>query len=168
MKINKKYLITVLFVLIGYSPVFAHPFYVSICQINFNRENSSLEISLKIFADDLAKGLENNGHPRLYIGEDQEDTKTNTYLFEYLKKELSFAVNGKPAEYRFIGKETEDAVVWSYLEIQNVNELKSLQADCTLLTDLFATQSTIIQIEKDKTIKNLLLNRQETSGIVTF
>ena len=110
MKINKKYLISILFILIGLSPVSAHPFYVSICQVYFNRETTSLEISLKIFADDLSKGLDNDGHPHLYIGEDREDPKTNTYLFNYLKKELRFTVNGKPVEYQFVGKELDEAV----------------------------------------------------------
>ena len=168
MKINKKYLISILFILIGLSQVSAHPFYVSICQVYFNRETTSLEISLKIFADDLSKGLDNDGHPHLFIGEDKEDPKTDTYLFNYLKKELRFKVNGNPAEYQFVGKELDEAVVWTYLEITGVNDLKSIQTECTLLTELFDTQNNVIQVEKDKEIKNLLLNKRNTSGSITF
>ena len=52
MKIVKKIVFVFCF-FIFWSPFSqAHPFYVSICQIDYNKENSSLEISIKIFADD--------------------------------------------------------------------------------------------------------------------
>ena len=168
MKINKKYLISILFVLAGLMQVSAHPFYVSICQVYFNRETSSLEISLKTFVDDLARGLEESGHPHLYIGEDKEDPKTDAYLFDYLKKELRFEVNGKAVDYQFVGKELDEAVVWTYLEIRNVSDLKSIRTDCTLFTEVFDTQSNVIQVEKDKEIKNLLLSKRNTTGTITF
>lgn len=168
MKINKKYLISVLFILIGLGNVSAHPFYVTICQVYFNRETTSLEISVKIFADDLAKALEKEGHTHLFIGEDREDSNTDTYIFDYTKKNLHFELNGIPAEYQFVGKELDGAVVWTYLEIKNVEDLKSVYANCTLLTDVFDTQSNIIQVEKDKKVKNLLLNKREISGTITF
>jgi len=167
-KVNKKYLISILFLIVGLGSLSAHPFYVSICQVYFNRETTSLEISLKIFADDLSTGLEKAGYPNLYIGEDREDPNTDTYLFSYLKKELRFEVNGKPTEYQFVGKEMDEAVVWTYLEIKNVTDLKSIQTKCTLLTEVFETQSNVIQIEKDKEIKNLLLNKRDIAGTITY
>lgn len=167
-KIIKKYLISVLFVLSGISSVSAHPFYVSICQLYFNRETSALEIWVKIFTDDLANALEKEGHSQLYLGEAHEDPKTDSYLFQYLKKELTFQINGKQADYQFVGKESEDAVVWTYLEIKDVTELKSVQVNCKLLTGVFDTQNNMIQVEKDNKTKNLLLNKRETTGTVTF
>lgn len=152
----------------GISSGSAHPFYVSICQVYLNRETKSLEISVKIFADDLSKALANSGHDHLFIGEDREDPNTDTYLFNYLKSNLQFDINGKMAEYQFVGKEMEDAVIWTYLEIKNVDDLESVYAQCTLLTKVFDTQSNIIQVEKDKKIKNLLLNNRETSGTILF
>jgi len=167
-KINKKYLISVLLILIGLGNVSAHPFYVTICQVYFNKETTSLEISVKIFADDLTKALEKEGHTHLFIGEEREGPNTDTYIFDYMKKKLHFDVNGKPAEYQFVGKELDAAVVWTYLEIKNVENLKSIYTNCTLLTDLFDTQNNIIQVEKDKKVKNLLLNKREISGTITF
>lgn len=168
MKINKKYLITLLILFGSIASTFAHPFYVSICQLNFNRETSSVEISLKIFADDLSAGLENAGHRNLYLGESKEDTKTDSYIFEYLKSKLKFKINGQAVSYQFVGKELDDAVVWTYLEIQNINDLKSVEAECSILAEVYDTQSNIIQVEKNKEIKNLLLNKQTTTGSITF
>lgn len=168
MKIAKKYLIILFFLLTGFGSTSAHPFYVSICQVYFNRETESLEISLKTFADDIAAGLEKAGHGSLYIGEEKEDPKTDTYLFDYLKSKIKFKVNGKPVDYQFVGKELEDAVVWTYLEIPDVTDLQSIDVVSNLLTEVYDTQSNVIQVEKDKEVKNLLLSKRNTAGTITF
>ncbi len=168
MKIEKKYFIVLLFLLLGFLPSKAHPYYVSICQVEFNRKTHALEIALKTFADDLIQGLEKAGHKNLYLGEARENPNTDTYLFGYLKSKLKFQVDGKSVQYNFIGKEMEDGVVWSYLEITNVQDFSEIDINCSLLTEVFATQNNVIQVEKDKTIKNILLNRSKTSGVIDF
>ena len=168
MKINKKYLIVLYFLISGVGFTSAHPFYVSICQVKFNSETSLLEVSLKIFTDDLIKGLENAGHRNLYIGEEKEDAKTDVYLFDYIKSKLQFTVNGKKEDYRFLGKEIDEAVVWSYFEIPGITDFESINVQCSLLLELYDTQNNIIQVEKDKEIKNLLLNNKNTVGTIAF
>jgi len=166
-KIEKKYFIVLLFLFVGFFTT-AHPYYVSICQVEFNRQTHALEISLKTFADDLLLGLENAGHSNIYIGEPKENPKTDEFIYNYLLSKLNFKVDGNPVEYKFVGKEMEDGVVWTYLEIINIQEFTDLDVSCTLLTEVLASQSNIIQVEKDKKIKNLLLNRNKTSGNLTF
>lgn len=168
MKIEKKYWIVLLFLLLGFLPSVAHPYYVSICQAEYNRETHALEIALKTFADDLLLGLEKAGHSNLYIGEARENPNTDKYVFNYLKSKLKFEVDGKPVEYNFVGKELEDGVVWSYLEIENVPDFSEIDVNCSLLTEVFDTQNNVIQVEKDKKIKNILLNRAKTSGSIRF
>jgi hypothetical protein len=62
----------------------AHPFYVSICQMGYNRQNHSLEISVKIFADDLQTALNNRNIENLFLGEPKENPESNHYISEYL------------------------------------------------------------------------------------
>jgi len=167
-KIDKKYLIFLLVILSTVGNAAAHPFFVSICEVHFNRETSSLELSIKTFTDDLTSGLVNQGHEHLNIGEENEDTATDQYLYAYLKKVLKFTINGKAVDYKFIGKEEEDAVVWTYLEIQGITELKELEVECSLLTEIHDTQSNMIQVDKDGKIKNILLDKRKTFGSLTF
>ncbi|WP_167619221.1 DUF6702 family protein [Maribellus sediminis] len=157
-----------LFFVLSASASLAHPYYVSICQIEYNRETHALEISLKVFADDLLLGLEKAGHKEVFLGEERENPNTDSHINEYVHSKLKFEVNGNPVEYKFIGKELEDDVVWSYFEISNVEELKTIDVQCTLLTEIHETQSNVIQVDKDKNIKNLLLGRRKTSGVLSF
>ncbi|MDB4583606.1 hypothetical protein N9164_10675 [Draconibacterium sp.] len=168
MKITKKLLILFFFFGVGNNSVCAHPFYVSICQVDFNKENHSLEISLKVFADDLILGLENAGASKLYLGEAKENKKTDTYLLDYLKSSINFIVNGDQKTYSFVGKEMESDVVWIYLEIQNISSLNNITVDCKLLTEVLETQNNIIQINNGDGIKSMLLNKRKQSDTITY
>jgi len=168
MKISKKIILPVLFLFLGVFFSNAHPFYVSICQIDFNEQNQSLEISVKIFVDDLIVGLSEEGHNKLYIGETREDAHTDEYIYDYLKKSIRLKVNDKDVEAAFVGKELETDVVWTYMEIGNIADLKNIEVDCNLLTDVFSDQSNIIQVNKNGEIKNLLLSKRDTNGRLKF
>lgn len=146
----------------------AHPFYVSICQVDYNRETKSLEISVKTFADDLLLGLENIGRSKLYLGEEKEHEQTNTFILEYLKSKLNFSVNNEKTEFVFVGKEMENDVVWTYLEIRNVSSLENIEVECSLLTEVLDGQKNIIQVNNGDGIKNLLLSKGNTSGTLNF
>lgn len=168
MKLEKKYFILLLFFILGFTNVKAHPFYVSICQIEFNGKTHSLEIALKVFANDLLLGLENEGKRKLYLGEKKENPKTDEYIYDYLKTQLVFAINNKKDNFSFIGKEMENDVLWIYLEIENVNHLNKLEVECKLLTEVIENQSTIVQVDNRGTIKNLLLNKSKTADSLEF
>lgn len=168
MQIKKKYFILVLFLLLGVNFAKAHPFYVSICQVNYNSETKSLEISVKVFADDLLLGLKNTGRTKIYLGEEKEDPKTDEYIFDYLNTQFSFVANGEKVNFKFVGKEIENDAVWTYLEIENVADLTSIYVECKLLTEVLESQSNIIQVNKSGEIKNLLLNKNKVSGSITF
>jgi len=168
MKISKKLILPVLFLFLGVFFSNAHPFYVSICQVNFNEQSQSLEISVKIFVDDLIEGLSEEGHSKLYIGEAKEDAHTDEYIYDYLKKSIRFKVNEKDVEPAFVGKEMEKDVVWTYLEIDNIADLNDIEVNCNLLTDVFSDQSNIVQVTKSGKTKNLLLSKRDTNGRLKF
>ncbi len=146
----------------------AHPYYVSLCQVDYNAETKALEISLKTFADDLLLGLKNAGHEGIFLGEERENPETDDFIRTYIESKLKFEVNETPVSFSFIGKEMEDGVVWSYLEIPDISELKTLDVNCSLLTEVLETQNNIIQVEKGKKIKSLLLSKRKTKGTLSF
>jgi hypothetical protein len=162
-KIVKNLIFALCLLTVGSFSTQAHPFYVSICQIDFNKSNQSLEISLKVFANDLLLGLENAGASKIYLGEDKENPKTDEYIFNYIKSNLRFEVNDRSETYTFIGREIETDVVWIYMEIKDVSELKKIKVECQFLTEVLNTQSNIFQINNGEGIKSLLLNKRKQS-----
>ncbi len=168
MKIAKKIIILFCFLSVWSFSANAHPFYVSICQIDFNQENYSLEISVKTFADDLILGLENEGAKKIFLGEKKENPETDRFIFEYLNKNLKLKVNDQLLELTFIGKEIETDVVWSYFEVEGISEFNKIEVDCSILVDVFETQNNIIQINDGSGIKNLLLSKRKTNDSITY
>jgi len=168
MKINKKLIILLLLVFLGGGMAKAHPFYVSLCQVDFNQETQALQISVKIFTNDLLVGLEKEGEKEINLGEANENPETDKFIYQYLQKHLIFKVNSMSATYSFIGKEIEKDVVWTYLEIENIKSLENIDVKCDLLVNELDGQSNIIQVNNKGVIKNLLLNKNETAGILKF
>jgi len=146
----------------------SHPFYVSICQIDFNEENQTLEISVKTFINDMLLALKKNGVQELFIGDERENTKTDDFIFEYLKSNFKIKVNGKAVKYSFIGREMETDVLWSYLEIEGVSKLNKIEVECTIFTEVFDSQSNIVQINDGMSIRNLLLTKSNIRDSITF
>ncbi len=168
MKIYKKTIILLLIIFFAGGMANAHPFYVSLCQVDYDQETQALQISVKIFANDLLVSLGIEGENDINLGEENENPETDKFIYQYLQKHLSFEVNQKAANYSYIGKEMDKDVVWSYLEIENVKSLENIAVQCDLLVDEFDGQSNIIQVNKKGVIKNLLLNKNKTDGTLNF
>lgn len=134
--------------------------------VDFNKTEGTLEISIKVFADDLLLGLKEAGASKVYLGEKKENPDTDKYIFNYLKSNLKFTVNDNPEQYTFVGREMESDVVWIYLEIDQINQLKKIEIDCGFLTEVLETQSNIIQINDGNEIKSLLLNRRKQNDSI--
>lgn len=167
-KIMKKMFFIFCFSLICGGLVNAHPFYVSIFQIDFNKENQTLEISVKTFADDLLLGLKNVGFNKIYLGEKKENPKTDEYIFNYLKANFKLKVNDKIVDFNFVGKEIETDVVWSFMEVEDVSVINKIEVECTVLTEVLKTQSNIVQINNGDGIKSLLLNKRKTVDSILY
>lgn len=169
MKIAKIiFIVALVSIFAGNKPVAAHPFYVSICQIDYNNENHALEISVKIFADDLLVALDKRKHSDIHLGEEKENPETDSYIFEYLRNKLKIKVDNTPLDYYFLGKEMEDDAVWCYLEIEDVNEFSEIYVSNSILTEIFETQNNIVQVSKEGKTKNLLLKKENITGILSF
>ncbi len=164
---TKKLFFLVYFFLMQFS-VFAHPFYTSMCQVDFNEKTHSLEISVRFYADDLIAALEYQGAPELFLGEKKEIPQTDSLTNAYIQSKYKFIVNGEKTEFTFIGKELDMDVVWCYFEIKKVSDLKQIEVQCSLLTELYDSQNNIIQITKNGVTKNMLLSKSKTVDSLKF
>ncbi len=147
---------------------FIHPFYVSICQIDHNPTTKSLEISFKIFTDDLEYSLEKQGTGRLFLGSEKESEKADQYIFNYLKNNFKITIDGQETEYSFLGKEIELDVTWCYLEAKNINDFTKIEVLNKILIDDFNSQSNIVHIKYGDKRKSMLLHKSKTRDIIEF
>lgn len=154
--------------LFSFSNVVAHPFYVSVCQIDYNSDTNSLEITLKLFTDDLETALTGNDAEELYLGTGQEVENADSLISAYIAQHLSIDVEGKRQAWQYLGKEVDIEATWCYLEITEVPVFSEVKLGSRIFLEAFETQQNIIHVAVGKQKKSLLLDRGETSGILTF
>jgi len=143
-----------------------HPFYVSVTQIDF--KNKTLQITLKVFVEDLEETLQSEGQPKLNLGEKNEINNSQKYLLTYLKNHFEIYVNNEKRKYEYVGKEVEDDAVWIYLEIKEVKEISELGVMNSIIIDKYEGQTNLIHTNIDGQKKSLILNKARVSDKLTF
>ena len=125
----KSFKMWVLFFFLLYSKgtLFAHAYYVSITEININEENSSIEISLKVYIDDFELMLEKNGQEKLFLGDSIEKENADEILYKYIKEHLNIYPNQVEEKYKILGKETVNDAVYIFLEIPIIEKVESIK-----------------------------------------
>lgn len=146
----------------------AHDFHVSLSTIDYNPQTRALEITAKIFTDDIERALTLLGAPNLRIGTPQESPETKEYLTRYLQNRIQIKVEGTEHPVQYVGKEAEADATWFYLEITDINPPKQLEITQKVLTELFDDQSNLVHVTIAGRTQTLLLSRQTPTEIVYF
>jgi hypothetical protein len=152
--------------------VILHDYHVSITHIDHNPTTQSLEITTKIFTDDLERAITSTpAHAErrpLHLGQEKEAPDANQLILNYLQSHLHLTINGKPAMLLWVGKEVELDLTYCYLEVKGVSHVKELTVENTVLTTLFHDQSNLIHARVGATRKSLNLNGIKKMDCLTF
>ncbi len=146
----------------------AHPFYVSICSIDHNAKTKSLEITFKVFTEDLESAVEAQGAERLRLGSENESPKSDQYIQTYLKKRVTIQVDGDTMAFSYVGKEIETDETWCYAEVASVPSVSKLTIRNSLLMERFEAQQNIVHVKVRGKQKSLVLWKDKREGSVEF
>lgn len=142
---------------------FLHPFYVSVCDLVYNKKNQSVEITHRIFLDDLSVHLSDlHNTPVDFM---QNTNGSDEMIADYLNTHFSVTLNGKRAAVNYIGFEVEEEAIWIYQEINNVRNLRSAEIRNTLLMDYKDEQSNLVHFKFDNEIRSYQLTRKKPECI---
>jgi hypothetical protein len=145
-----------------------HKFYVSLTEIKYNPETERIEVSMRIFPDDLDLALMERTGIRTQLGTELESPEADSLLMIYLIEDFNLQVNGEDIELSYLGKEPESDAIWCYLESSKVSTPVTITIRNAILTEFFPDQVNIIQVYKGKWNRGLLLNRSENTGKLTI
>lgn len=147
----------------------SHPFYVSMTDIQYNKQAQSLEISVRVFTDDFENTLRKI-HPgtKLDILHPADKAQMNKVVNDYLQTHLRLQVNNKPVQMAFVGYEQQTESIWVYLEAQQVSAMDKLEVYNTLLHELNNNQINMIHVQVDKKQKSTRLNFPDTQASFIF
>ena len=150
----------------GLSSMAFHKFYVAIYQINFVPQKKMIQITTRIFTDDLNEALENKFHKKTYIGLENETSEDESLMKKYLAEKLVLKVNGHQKPMSFLSKETENNVMICYFNIKEISKINSLEITNSVITEIHSEQQNIIQSNVNGVKENLLLTDEKIKGML--
>ncbi|MEQ9376254.1 MAG: hypothetical protein RIG68_13795 [Imperialibacter sp.] len=147
----------------------AHPFHVSVCDVEFNDKTKSLEISQRIFLDDLEEALrKKSGWTTLDVVNPSDKKRFDALMKEFVIENLSIEINNKPVKLSYLGHELESDAIWCYLEVTGVNNLTTIGVENSVLIDTFPDQVNLVHVKKESKIRSLKLYRDNIKGSIDY
>ena len=123
-----------------------HPFYVSVTEINHNAKEQAIEVSCKIFADDMEEVLRKNYKVAVDLTNSKQQAQNDKLITDYVSRHLSFSADGKALHLKYIGFEKESESVYCYFEMTGISSLKKLEVTNSILQDLTDKQINIMHV----------------------
>ncbi len=145
-----------------------HPFFVSVIDINQNNKDKSLEVSVRIFAEDFEATLKKYGNTKLDLLHPTDKAATDKLVNAYLQSKLQLKVDGKPVTMHYIGYEQRLESIWVYLEVDNITTLKKLDVNCNLLYEFEQKQTNILHVKANGGEKSFKLDNPKASTSFEF
>ena len=146
-----------------------HKFYMGIFQVNYAAEKKMVQITSRIFIDDLNNGLEKKYHKKTFVGTEKETQADVDLLKKYLADNFSIKINGQSKPITFLSKEIEAGdVLVCYSRIKDVEKFKTLEISNTILVDWSAEQQNITHISAFGTKKSVLFTESSRKEVLKY
>ncbi len=144
----------------------AHRFYTAIFQINYVQPKKMVQITTRIFVDDLNNALKNQFHKNTYLGTDKESAQDIELMKKYFADKFKLSINGKFHAMNYLSKDIEDDVVVCYLNIKDISKLNTLEIENSVIVEIHPEQQNIIQFNDNGNKKSLLLSGDTIKGML--
>lgn len=145
-----------------------HPFFVSVTEVRHNEKSKSLEISTRIFYDDLEEALAKANQTKVDILKPTDRESINRLLGEYLQQHLQVSVDGKSLSLRFLGYEIDNDAAWCYLEVPEVRQVKRIVIQNDVLFAERRAQTNMLHVMVGGKRKSTKLNNPESTATFSF
>ena len=139
----------------------AHPFYTSVTEIEHNAKEKTLEITCRLFTDDLENTLKKNYNTRVDLFNDAYKN-ANVLITSYIEKNLKLLVNGSPVKFSFIGYERKNEACWCYFEATGIAQPAKLNIESGLLYDFTDKQFNMFHATVNGSRKSTRLTYPDT------
>jgi len=146
----------------------AHPLYITVTEINHNPKDKILEISCKIFTNDLESVLEKVATAKVDLSSAKDKAANDRLIDEYIQKHLLLKVDGKPVGLHYVGSEKESDGTWCYFQVNDVPTVKRIDAVNDLLYESFSQQINIMHVTVGGERKSTRLDCPEANAVFQF
>lgn len=148
--------------------VSVHKYYVSVTEINIIESSGTIQISSRLFIDDLELALQN-----IYANEsislsNADSEKVQNMIKTYVITHFKIDVNKEQIDLNYLGREYEDDVVYVYMEAEALDEISSIKISNSILFDTYQEQEHIIKTKTEKKSKSFILNKSKSFKVLNI
>jgi hypothetical protein len=122
----------------------AHKYYTSLAQVEYNAESRTVEVSLRVFADDLELALTRRAGRQVSLDRTKD---AGGLVLAYLRD--TFAIKNRDGEakaLKWVGMELRAGVAWLYFEAEMPEGLAGGRLRDHVLFELFAEQVNTVSV----------------------
>ena len=163
----KKFFIVVLFLSLS-SFVNVHKYYISLTQIDYISDSKSVQITMNIFMDDLQETINKSFSQEFDLTNAAAIEDSHNYIKEYLESHFKLKINGQDVSISYLGNENEGDIVYLYTEVENIEQISTIEVECTMLTDFFPEQQNLVKLKVNGEFDSLLLTKKNDKGLLNF
>lgn len=145
-----------------------HPLHLSVSDIHYKPENETLEITQRLFADDLEDALREFSGEKVDVFNPRDPDHLKKIIGEYVEQNFDLSLNEQPLSLNYLGYEREEDAIWVYLEATQVPDFNSLSARNTVFFEMFDDQMNLINVKKDGRIRSLKLSPEQEQGRLSY
>ena len=157
-----------LFAVLFLSSFSVHKFYVSVTQIDYVPSKKRVEITSRIFIDDLEKALTKKYNKKVNLTSTKELPEAEELIKSYLKEKIKVSINKKPQNIEFLAREVEGDVLILYTKIAVSKKINTFEIYNSLLTEVYADQQNIVHTNINSNKKSILLTNTELKGKIDY
>jgi hypothetical protein len=139
-----------------------HKFYVALYQVNYAPQKKMIQITSRIFVDDLNSVIGKKYAKKINLGSEKETDGDLTLLKKYLSEKFTIKINGQFKSMALLSKEMEGDVLICYLSIKEIPKINSLEIYNTVVIEGNSEQQNIMHFNVSG-VKNTILFTESTS-----
>lgn len=145
-----------------------HPFHVSICEIEHDVETKALQVSERVFLDDLEETLNKVYDIQLDIVNPEDRKLRDSLIRDYILSHLIIMIDGKQRKREYLGHEIEKDALWCYIEYYDVKKMKKISITNTIFFEVYEDQNTLIHMTYNGITKSKRLTKLKPTEVYEF
>ena len=141
---------------------------MAIFQVNYAPEKKMLQITSRIFVDDLNLAIEKKYGKKVSLGSEKESADDQGVLKKYFSENLQIKVNGQSKPVVFLSKELDGDVLICYCRVTDVAKLHSAEITNTVLTQWNSEQQNILHFTAFGNKQTVLFTPSNKTELLNF
>ncbi|MBL0912762.1 MAG: hypothetical protein IBJ09_10360 [Bacteroidia bacterium] len=142
-----------------------HPFYVSITEIHIQPQQQLIQLSCRMFADDLEDALRRLNGVAADLLVPKDEATVNALLNAYVQARVQIQVNGVPQQLEYIGYESDEEAVWVHFEGKLTETPGRVDVNNSLLFDFLPGQTNMLHCYLDEKRQSTKLDCPERKAV---